>query len=157
MENGTFPKYEAADRLFAVVYLALGYGFIHMFTSSTSDWSLVIFTLAYVTAVLVYLGAKNCAPAKESWFWLGVMLAMVLPLPFWSVMYLLQILALMAVAAYWTLCASGRLLNRVTSQWVFFDGWNALFMVPIGNFLCQIRVLFGCRLCRSRHEPSCHA
>lgn len=147
MGNSSFPKYESIDRIFAVIYLALGYGFIYIFTDYSYDfrveWALVLFTFAYVGVVLSYLRAKDCTPSRESWFWLGVMLALVLPFPFWSVLYIFQVMALMAAAAYWTLCAAGKLLEKKTSQWVFFDGWNALAMVPFGNFLCQTRVLFG--------------
>lgn len=149
MENHIFPKYEAIDRIFAVIYLAVGYGFIYAFTNYSYnfsfEWALVLFTLAYVAVVLFYLWAKGCVPSQESWFWLGVMLALVLPFPFWSVLYLFQVLALMAAAAYWTLSAAGKLLAGKTSQWVFFDGWNALALVPFGNFFCQMRVLFGGR------------
>ncbi len=139
-----FPKNETTDRIFAFVYLLVGYGFVYMFMDAADSWVLSVYTVFYAVVVLLYLRGKNIHPSKESWFWLGVLLAIGIPFAFWSVLSVFQILALMAVAAYWTLAASGRLIfqNR-TSQWVFFDGWNALEVVPFCNFACQMRVLAG--------------
>ena len=138
-----FPEYDTKDRIFAALYFLVGYGFIYVFTGVTEFGPLSVFTVFYAAVVLLYLKVKHKTPPKESWFWLAVMMAIGIPLGFWTVLYLFQILALMAVAAYWTLAASGRLLDYRTSQWIFFDGWNALAVVPFKNFLCQIRVLFG--------------
>jgi len=139
-----FPKNDTADRIFAFVYLLAGYSFVYVFMDGTDTWMLSAYTVFYAAVVLLYLRGKNIYPSKESWFWLGVLLSIGIPFAFWSVLHIFQILALMAVAAYWTLAASGRLIfqNR-TSQWVFFDGWNALEVVPFCNFTCQIRVLAG--------------
>lgn len=94
--------------------------------------------------VLIYIYGKDVRPAKESWFWLAVLLAISIPFAFWSVFYLVQILVVMLVAAYWTLSVSGRMLEgRRTSRWVFFDCWNAVAVIPFSNFSCQLRVLFG--------------
>lgn len=133
---------EIVDKIFAALYFLVAYAFVCVFTVSTMTWDLSVFTLFYVLIVLMYLWAKNICPPKESWFWLAVVLAIGLPIAFWSVLYVFQILALMAAAAYWTLSASGRLLlGGKTSQWIFFDGWNAFAAVPFGNFGSQIRVL----------------
>lgn len=137
-----FRRFEPVDRLFAGIYLLAGYGFVRLCSSGGFERNLAIYTLFYAAVVLCYLWGKEIHPPKESWFWLAVMLAVGIPYAFWTVLYFLQFLALLAVAAYWTLSASGRLLgNGRTSQWVFFDGWNALFLVPFGNFGCQIRAL----------------
>lgn len=142
-EKLMFPVTDRADRLFAAVYLTVGYGFIHMAMSSYGNWSLAVYTVFYAAVVLAYLYEKGVRPSAESWFWLAVMMALGIPYAFWTVMAFVQVLALMAAAAYWTLCASGRLLGGGrTSQWVFFDGWNALAAVPFLNFFCQARVLF---------------
>lgn len=133
-----FTKYETIDRIFAVVYLLVGYSFVYLFTEALDTWALSAFTVFYAVIVLLYLWGKEIQPSKESWFWLAVLLAIGVPFAFWSVLQTFQILALMAVAAYWTLAASGRLLGQGrTSQWVFFDGWNALAIVPFCNFMCQ--------------------
>lgn len=139
-----FLDYKAEDKLFALIYLLVGYGFIYVFTEACDTWVLSAFTAVYAVVVLLYLWAKERKPPAESWFWLAIMLAVGIPFAFWTVLYTFQILALMAAAAYWTLSATGRLIdNGRTSQWVFFDGWNALGAVPFGNFGCQARVLFG--------------
>ena len=138
------PACETMDKLFAVFYFLLGYGFI--FTCSTWDFEgyLAIFTICYVVAVLSYLSEKGVSFSKESWFWLGAILAMGVFYAFWSVWGILQVLALMMVAAYWTLLTANRLLEKNrTSKWVFFDIWNALAVVPFSNFSCQIRVLLS--------------
>lgn len=133
-----FTKYETIDRIFAVVYLLVGYSFVYLFTEALDTWALSAFTVFYAVIVLLYLWGKEIQPSKESWFWLAALLAIGVPFAFWSVLQTFQILALMAVAAYWTLAASGRLLGQGrTSQWVFFDGWNALAIVPFCNFMCQ--------------------
>lgn len=138
-----FPKCEPADRLFAVIYLIVGYAYVSVCSSYEFEQYLAIFTVFYAAVVLLYLWAKEIRPPRESWFWLAVMLAVGIPYAFWSAMDLLQFLALTGVAAYWTLSASGRLLkDRRTSEWVFFDGWNALAAVPFCNFGSQIRTLF---------------
>lgn len=138
-----FPKCEPVDRLFAVVYLLVGYGFVCLCSSIDFERNLAVFTVFYAMVVLIYLWGKEICPPKESWFWLAVMLAVGIPYAFWTVLYILQFLALLAVAAYWTLSASGRLLKEGrTSRWVFFDGCNALAVVPFCNFGCQVRILF---------------
>lgn len=140
-----FPECETADRLFALLYFLVGYGFIFVVSSRYFESYLAIFTLCYGAVVLSYLYLKGKAEtlSKESWFWFLVMLSMGLPYAFYSVWGILQVLALMMVAAYWTLLTTDRLLkcNR-TSEWVFFDVWNAMVVVPFCNFGCQVRVLF---------------
>lgn len=138
-----FPDYRTEDKMFALIYLLVGYGFIYVFTGAYDIEALSLFTVAYAAAVLLYLWAKERRPPAESWFWLFIMLAVGIPFAFWTVLYVFQILALIAVAAYWTLSACGRLIDGRTSQWVFFDVWNAFAAVPFGNFDCQARVLLG--------------
>lgn len=151
VNTSTFTKYDSIDRIFAVVFLAVGYGFIYTFSSIGFEKNLAIFTVFYVAVVLVYFWAKEIRPPKESWFWLGVLLAIGIPYAFWSVFYFFQIQALIAVAAYWTLSASGRLLEeKKTSKWIFFDICNSMAVVPFCNFLCQVKVLFG--TCRTEGE-----
>lgn len=137
-----FEACEPVDRLFAAVYLLIGYGFIYLCSSSNFERNLAVFTVFYAVVVMSYLRGKEIRPPKESWFWLAVMLMVGISYAFWSVLYFLQFLALLAVAAYWTLSASGRLLKEgKTSRWVFFDGCNALAVVPFCNFGCQIQVI----------------
>lgn len=133
---------DSKDRVFAVVYLLIGYGFIYTFT--TNEWNLPVFTLAYIAVAYAYFFVKGRKPAAESYFWAVIMLGIGIPYPFWSVMPGFQVLVLISVAAYWTLSVSGRFLEKgKTSHWVLFDFWNAIVMVPFGNFACQVRVLLG--------------
>lgn len=137
---------KAVDRIFSVVYLLVGYGFVYTFSSMDFEWNIAAFTIFYAAVVLAYLWGKDIHPPKESWFWLGILLAVGIPYAFWSVMYVFQIMALTAVAAYWTSSASGRLLDgKKTSRWVVFDGWNAMVIVPFFNFTCQAHTLLGSR------------
>lgn len=133
---------DSKDRIFAGIYLLIGYGFIYTFT--TTEWNLPAFTLAYMIAVYSYFFSKGKKPAAESYFWAAIMLGMGIPYPFWSVMPGFQVLVLIPAAAYWTLAVSGRFLEKgKTSHWILFDFWNAIIMVPFGNFTCQVRVMLG--------------
>lgn len=133
------------DRIFSVLYFLVGYGLIFVFTSE-NFWLygkyLGIFTILYAVTVLSYLFSKGVKPPAESYFWLAVMLGIGVPFSFWTVLGLLQILVLIFTAAYWTLSASGRLLlEKETSQWLFFDWWNSIAVVPFCNFGCQFQIL----------------
>lgn len=132
------------DRIFALLYLLLGYGFIYAFSAGNFGRNLALFTVFYVAAVLTYNLGKGKKLTAESAFWACVVLGIGVPGAFWSIMPFLQVLALIVAAAYWTLAASGRLLEEgKTSQWIFFDLWNAGVYVPFSNFGCQLRVLLG--------------
>ncbi len=132
------------DKIIAALYLGMGYLFIWMFTASVPDWSLSGFTILYAGMVLGYLYSKRKIPSKESWFWFAVMLLIGIPITFYSVFPLIQILALIGVAAYWTLSAGGRLIDDgKTSGFVGYDVWNALGAVPFLNFLIQGKVLLS--------------
>ena len=132
------------DRIFALIYLLLGYGFIYTFSAGYFGRNLAVFTVFYVAAVLAYNLEKGKKLTTESVFWACVVVGIGVPGAFWSIMPGLQVLALIAAAAYWTLTASGRLLEEgKTSSWIFFDLWNAGVFVPFSNFCCQLRVLLG--------------
>lgn len=132
------------DKCFAWLYLLVGYGFVYTFTSMNFGGHLVLFTIAYAAIVLAYVFLKGGHPGKESWFWLVIMLGIGVPYAFWSAMPFLQVPMLIVCAAYWTLIISGSLLEKdKTSQWVVFDGWNALLWVPFGNFGCSFKIITG--------------
>lgn len=135
---------DSKDKCFAWLYLLVGYGFVYTFTSMDFGGHLVLFTIAYAAIVLAYVFLKGGHPGKESWFWLVIMLGIGVPYAFWSAMPFLQIPMLIVCAAYWTLIISGSLLEKdKTSQWVVFDGWNALLWVPFGNFGCSFKIITG--------------
>ena len=132
------------DRIFALIYLLLGYGFIYTFSAGYFGRNLALFTVCYVAAVLAYNLGKGKKLTVESVFWACAVIGIGVPGAFWSIMPGLQVLALIVAAAYWTLTTSGRLLEEgKTSRWIFFDLWNAGIFVPFSNFGCQLRVLLG--------------
>lgn len=143
-----FPaSFFTADRLFALVYVAVGYLFWECWWSAwrLTGWArpLAVFCFFYAAVVLAYLRAAGRAPTRESWFWLGVTLCLGVSqaLP-WGPLYsgdpLLaawNFVALLAAAAYWTLGAAGGLVNGGTSNWLAFDLLDAGCVTPFGNFL----------------------
>ena len=139
----TFDRVKGMDRIFCGLYLLLGYGFIWMFTNSTSAWCLPVYTVFYAVVVLLYARTLGIRPVKESWFWFVILLILGISQEIDNGMMVGRFLALLLVAAYWTFAISGRLLDQGrTSGWILFDGWNALGMVPFTNMDALIRVLF---------------
>lgn len=130
------------DYIFALLYFLIGYGFVYIFTGEDSEIKFLgLYTVLYIVINLLYLYAKGKKPTKESYFWLAIMLFIAMPYSFWSVLGVFQIIALIFVAAYWSLAVSDRLLGGSTSKWIFFDWWNSMAKVPFSNFTCQFRVL----------------
>ena len=132
------------DQYFALIYIAVGYAFIQIFASGHFEFQLTLFTLLYPAVVLCYTFAHGKRPSVESWFWLGAMLCISIPFSYYTVLYALQFLALLAVAAYWTLCVTGALMDesgQKTSNWLLFDVLNAQLIVPYGNFAAHAKVL----------------
>ena len=69
-----FDRVNGMDRIFCGLYLLLGYGFIWMFTNSTSAWCLPVYTVFYAAVVLLYARTLGIRPVKESWFWFVILL-----------------------------------------------------------------------------------
>lgn len=145
---------DTTDACFALVFSLVGYFYIismDKFLSHASRglspftpqlWLFPLFVCAYAAAVLGYFYAQKKAPSKESWLWLGVLLALGVPLPFYSVAPMFQLLLLHLVALYWPLCAAGALLcGGKTGAALPYDAINAGLLVPWGNFFSHIRVL----------------
>lgn len=129
------------DVLAAVAFFAVGWLFWKWqvwgdtpFSVNGTAW----FTVLYVSAVLGYVYAARRRPARESWFWLAVLLGLglVYALPYGGeLLGALHYVTLLLVAVYWTLCAAGGLTKGQTSNWLVFDVFNAAFILPWGNFL----------------------
>ena len=134
---------DGKDKGFALIYLILGFGLVYVFSSFLNfNRNIALFTIAYVIGVLAYVFARKQRPAKESFFWLAILLGVGIPYGFWSIMRVVQILALIVIAAYWTLSVTGILLkDNKSSEWVILDLWNAFITIPFYNFTCQFRVL----------------
>lgn len=136
-------KTKGLNQIMSLLYLGLGYAFIYLWSSWTPEWGLTLFTFAYVLIVLGYCYGSSRKPARESWFWLAVMLAIAIPMNFYMTFSIFQALALMMAAAYWTLSVGGSLLDQgKTSNLIVFDLWNVFAQVPFRNFTAQIRVWF---------------
>ena len=134
---------DGKDKGFAFIYLLLAYGLVYVFSSFPHfNRNIALYTLTYVFGVLAYVFVRRQKPAKESFFWLGILLSVGIPYCFWSVMRFVQILALIVVAAYWTLSVTGVLLkDNKSSEWIVVDLWNAFIIIPFYNFTYQFRVL----------------
>lgn len=146
-------KADHIDRIFAVVFLVVGYQFINMFTVYKYQRAFAYFTVFYVIAVLAYALIKKIRPAAESWFWLAMVLSLGIFYQFWTMMPLLQFFVWIIVTAYWTYSVGGHLLdNGKSSQWIICDLWNTLFLVPFCNFLCEVRVFFSGRRPQERKK-----
>lgn len=150
-----FPaSFFTMDRVFALLYVAVGYLFWECAWSSSrfDGWTkpLALFCFFYAAVVLGYLYLSDRRPARESWFWLGVMLCLGVsqalpwgPVAKGNLLALWNFPALLAAAAYWTLCAAGGLVNGGTSNWLAFDLLDAGLVTPFGNFLRLPAALFA--------------
>lgn len=136
-------SYDGKDVLLALIYILIGYLWIRAFMANQSfGLNIAVFTVIYVVTVLVYAFIRKINPTKESYFWMVILLGIGIPYSLWSVMELLQILAFIGVAAYWTLSVTGTLQEHgKTSQWVVVDIFNACIMVPFSNITVQLHIL----------------
>lgn len=133
------------DSVFALVFLWIGWMFWEL--QAFRDWfpfdhagvGTAIFCVIYTGAVLVYVWIAGVHPAKESWFWLAVVLCLGLAyaLPYGGeLLGALHYMMLLLAAQYWVLCVTGRLLKQgKTSNWLGFDLLNAAVILPWGNFM----------------------
>lgn len=130
------------DKVFAVVYVFLGYAFLELFQPGMFGIRMSGFTVLYVVVVWVYCYLKGMAVTRENVFWTAIVVSIGLPYGFYSIMPFWQLCMLFVAAAYWTLAVSGGLLKeKRTSSWVLVDIWNGLLALPILNFLCHIRTI----------------
>lgn len=141
--NSYAQKYEdkpittdIVDKIFAFIYLVVGYLFIYTFTSETFESNIAIFTGVYPAVVLAYIYAKGKKPTLESFFWLVCLECIGIFYAFWSVMQFFQIVFLIGLAAYWTLSACNCLIDNKTSSWFLKDLGKSLITVPFYNFAC---------------------
>lgn len=140
------------DRLFALVFYALGYFYIRYAFSSSGRWPAGVFTIVYAAVILGYFLLKHVRLSRFSWFWLGALLALGTSFILFDNQSLLgfDVLILHGLALYWPLCAAGCVLKGGTSSLLPFDLVNAVFILPFGNWAAQVRCLF----CGWRREKS---
>lgn len=134
-------KVDKWDKIFAVVYLLLGYT-LWKAGQYDSFFNISGFVLLYIAVVSLYCRVKGFHISGEKIFWSIILLGVGIPYGYYSIMPLTQMGMLAMVGAYWTLVMTEALvLEGNTSSWVLLDVWHALVILPFSNFLCQIRVL----------------
>ena len=133
------------DRLFALVFYAVGYVYVDRILLYGRHWYVAAFTAFYAAAVLGYFFLKGVKPRPISWFWLAVLLSVGGSFALYHNASLLgfDLLALHGVAMYWPLCAGGVSLRGGTSSLLPWDLLNSFIIVPFGNFFSMIRCVFG--------------
>ena len=134
------------NRLFAALFLALGYLFWEPFwwDISGTGWSvqLGLFSLVYAAAVLALVYSQGRRPPAESWYWLGITQALVWRFAFPRAfgddigvnLGLALLLLPVAAGGYWAFCACGGLTAGRTGLWLPADVLCCFFAAPFGNF-----------------------
>lgn len=133
----TTYQYDKLDTLFALLFYALGYGFLKLISPLfTYGVGASLYVFAYAATVRLYLYAKHITPPKAHRFWLCVLLAVGISFSLWenSLFGISKLLFLLAVAVYWTLCATNALLCGKTSAAFLADGVRGFFYFPIVGF-----------------------
>lgn len=146
-------KTDKWDKIFAMVYLFLGYS-LWKTGQYDSFFNISGFVILYMAVVSVYCLVKGFHINKEKIFWSIILLGIGLPYGYYSIMPFTQLEMLTIVGAYWTLVMTeGLVLNGKTSSWVLLDVWHALVILPFFNFLCQIRVILQ-SLCKKSEKKT---
>ncbi len=129
------------DVVLAVFAFILGYFFCRWVFVSTQGWGIAVFTAVYLGAVLFYLIKKGVRPGAASWFWFAVTLLTGLSFVLWANIGLgpLRNLFLFCSAVYWVISASSVQVAGKTSNYLFLDALNAVFVIPFCNFLNQYK------------------
>ena len=136
----------AADRkdsYFALFAFVLGFIFVRWVLFSWQGWGVTLFTLAFCGSVTWYLVKKGVPIARDGWLWLAVVILLGLSFSLWSNNGLAPWhgLLLFGSAVYWILSATGLLVLGKTSNLIILDSYNALLVIPFGNFGCQYKGL----------------
>lgn len=144
-----------ADRWFALGFYLLGYLYVRYMVLNRSlnsanwqfgwlQYGVTLFVCVFAAAVLGYCFIQRRTVPKQSWFWLDVLLALAAAYSLWQNTALAgwQGLALHAAAVYWTLTATGALVEDKTGSFLPADLLNGFIIVPFGNFFARIRCMF---------------
>lgn len=125
-----------ADAWFALACFGLGYLFTHWLLMGWQGWGVTAFTVAYITAVLLYARAKRTAIPATSWFWLAALALCGLSYSLWHSASLspLRGFMLFGLAVYWAATVFSGQLQRKTGNYLPLDAINLLFVVPFANF-----------------------
>lgn len=131
------------DAVFALLTFVLGYFFVRWFLLSWQGWGVSAFTAGYCAAVTLYLIKKEVRIPRAGWFWLAVVMLVGISYSFYSNSGLepWRGLFLFCAAIYFVLCATRQLILGATSNWLFLDGINGVFVIPFSNIGCQYKSL----------------
>jgi hypothetical protein len=134
---------EPIDSYFALFSFVLGFLFARWLMFAWQGWGVTLFTVIFCVSVLFYLQKKEVQIPKASWFWLAVVILIGLSFSLWSNNGLAPLhgLLLFGSAVYWILWATNLLILGKTSDLLLLDSYNALFVIPFGNFGCQYQSL----------------
>ncbi|MEA4925091.1 MAG: DUF4173 domain-containing protein [Syntrophomonadaceae bacterium] len=131
------------DGILALVAFALGFFFARWVLFSWQGWGVTVFTLGYCGIVTRYLFKKGIRITRAGWFWLAVVIFTGLSFSLWNNNGLepWRSLLLFGSAVYWIVCATGLLILGKTSNWIGWDSFNSLFVIPIKNIGIQYKSL----------------
>lgn len=139
---------DAADSVFALVWSALGYGYIFcVFEGMFADalWRMGAFALCYATATCAYFRAKKIRVPKTAWFWLAALCALSVPLFYFSArgeLLAWQLMGLHALALYWPMAACGILADGQTGALLPLDALRGALILPFANFFAHARAVW---------------
>lgn len=135
------------DGIFALFTFILGYFYVRWVFFSWQGWGVTAFTIGYCLSVNVYFVKKGIYIPRSAYFWLTVVLLTGISYSFYSNIGLepWRSLLLLCSAVYYVLCASDKLILRNTSNWLFLDGINGMFVIPFRNFGSQYKSLSSFR------------
>ncbi len=146
------------DGWFALGSMLLGFLFIRWLLISF-DWNGLgtgIFTMLFGAIVLVYAKAKRMELSKESWFWFALLQATGITYFIWPLDYLefYRAIFLFGSAVYWCAALFGTLLENKTSNYIFIDIINSLFVIPFRNFALYFKSVKVFSSPKESHEKS---
>ena len=140
------------DAILAIFAYILGYFFSRWVLVSIQGWGVAVFTAVYLTSVLLYFIKKGIQPGVASWFWFAVTLLTGLSFALWADVGLgpLRTLFLFCSAVYWVITTASVQVACKTSNYLFLDGLNALFVIPFSNFINQYKAFAWLKGTRKR-------
>ena len=136
------------DTAFALLAFVLGFFFVRWVFFSWQGWGVSAFTVFYCFSISMYFIKKGVSIPRSAYFWLSAVVLVGISYSFYANIGLepWRSLFLLCAAAYYALCATGKLILGNTSNWLLLDGINAMFVIPFRNFGCQYKSLFSTQL-----------
>jgi len=138
---------DGKDIAFSLFAFVIGYLFVRWLLFSWRGWGVALFTLIYCGANTLYLLKKGVKISTGGWFWLAVTVLTGLSYALWTGQGLepYRGIFLFCTAVYSVIAASGVQILGKTGNWLFLDGINAMFIIPVLNFAAQYRCIAAIR------------